>query len=129
MDKKKLLLIDDEKDNLRLLEVILNNEGFAVHAFSSGCDGLEAYIKAKGNFDAVILDLMMPAVSGWDFIRIVDSLIEANVFPPREHVIVVSAIDSYSKLSLLAGAKCVDQVHRKPLDMEEFLPKLHRLVS
>lgn len=59
----KILLVDDEKDIVEFLQYNLEAEGFDV---ISAFNGEEALIKAKENPDLVILDVMMPKLSGYD---------------------------------------------------------------
>ncbi len=58
----KILVIDDEKILVKGIKFNLENEGYEVEV---GYDGEEAVEKAKnGNFDLLILDLMMPKIDG-----------------------------------------------------------------
>lgn len=58
----KILVVDDEKVLVKGIKFNLENEGYQVEA---GYDGEEAVEKARsGNFDLIILDLMMPKIDG-----------------------------------------------------------------
>ena len=71
MTKKKVLVIDDEKSIRFIIENTLKNE-FDVVSFSGGQEGLD-YLEA-GNFpDMIICDLMMPELSGFDFLERIKS--------------------------------------------------------
>ncbi len=60
--KKKILIIEDDKDIVKLLRHYLEKENFAVEDASGGFDGLK---KAKAEkFDLLILDLMLPEMDG-----------------------------------------------------------------
>jgi len=61
--KKKVLVVDDEKDILDLLKYNLVKEGFDVQTASNGAEALQ---KAAAKPDLVILDLMMPVLDGFD---------------------------------------------------------------
>ena len=64
---KKILVVDDKKELLTLLKQYLSQEGFEI---STACDGREAlYAARQQNPDLIILDLMMPEMSGYEFIR------------------------------------------------------------
>jgi len=61
--KKKVLVVDDEKDILDLLKYNLVKEGFDVQTASNGAEALQ---KAAAKPDLVILDLMMPVLDGFE---------------------------------------------------------------
>ena len=65
----KLLLIDDETDVHEIVELMLAKEGFEVLSTSSGDEGLRMVHEEK--FDVILLDLLMPGMSGKDFLRII----------------------------------------------------------
>ncbi len=68
MDKKKILVVDDEPDIVELVSYNLKKEGFEA---SSASDGEEALARIKkGNFDFLILDLMLPGIQGMELCRI-----------------------------------------------------------
>ena len=64
MNKAKILVADDIKQNVKLLRVILTASGFdVVEAY----DGEEALEKAKSeNPDLILLDIMMPKLTGYE---------------------------------------------------------------
>lgn len=64
---QKILVIDDEADLLRLLQVRLESQDYSVELAASGLEGLK---KAKENLPSVILlDLMMPGMDGFEVCR------------------------------------------------------------
>ena len=60
----KILLIDDNESNLFLVNAMLKPKGYLVTAVNSGRKGLDLLMNEK--FDAVLLDLQMPDISGYD---------------------------------------------------------------
>jgi two-component system, OmpR family, response regulator VicR len=60
---KKILYIEDDKDIAEAVRLILQNSGFHSEIVHSGKDGLK---KAKENFDIILLDIMLPDMSGWE---------------------------------------------------------------
>jgi two-component system, OmpR family, alkaline phosphatase synthesis response regulator PhoP len=64
--KKNILVVDDEKDIIDLLSYNLSKEGFAVITARNGKEALE---KVKQKPDLIILDLMMPEMSGLQVIQ------------------------------------------------------------
>lgn len=68
MHTKNILVVDDEPDLADLVSYNLKKEGFEV---SSASDGEEALKKIrKGNFNLIILDLMLPGIQGMELCRI-----------------------------------------------------------
>lgn len=65
----KILLVDDEKRILEVLEAYLEREGYEIHCADNGIDALK---KAKTiNPDLIVLDLMLPDISGEEVCRLV----------------------------------------------------------
>ena len=62
-----ILLVDDDVKLCRLIREYLEPLGYAVTAAHTGPEGLEA--AAKGQFSAVILDVMLPGMNGFDVLR------------------------------------------------------------
>jgi len=63
----KILVVDDEVDTLKLMEITLKQEGYTVLKATTGEACLE--IAAAENPDLIILDLMMPQLSGLDVLK------------------------------------------------------------
>ncbi|HWB21468.1 MAG TPA: response regulator transcription factor [Gaiellaceae bacterium] len=64
---RRVLLVDDEPDIVAPLSYALRAEGFDVEAAGDGEDALEAAL--RGNYDVVVLDLMMPGMQGTEVCR------------------------------------------------------------
>jgi DNA-binding response OmpR family regulator len=65
----KILLVDDERRIIEVLEAYLEREGYEIHSADNGIDALK---KAKSiNPDLIILDLMLPDISGEEVCRLV----------------------------------------------------------
>ena len=65
--KGKVLVVDDEKSIVRLLQSIIERRGFEVVTASDGADGLE--IALKGGFVLIILDLVLPGMEGLELLE------------------------------------------------------------
>ena len=63
MDKKSILVIDDDRNILAIIEMYLKKEGCTVTTCERGDTALEAFHKAKP--DLVVLDVMLPGMDGW----------------------------------------------------------------
>ena len=69
MQKRKIIVVvDDEKDILELLEFYLSREGYVVTCFSSGEEALYSISRTKP--DLIILDLMLPGKDGFEVVEI-----------------------------------------------------------
>lgn len=64
---RKILAVDDDRVNLRILAGILGSEGYAITQASSGEQAIEKY--AKDPPDLVLLDVMMPGIDGFETCR------------------------------------------------------------
>ena len=115
----KLLLIEDD-DNLReVLEKRLKEEGFVVESADNGEDGL--YLGREFDFDAAIIDLGLPKVSGMEVIQTLRK--EEKSYP----ILVLTAPGSWQDkvLGLDAGA---DDYLVKPFHFPELLARVNALV-
>ena len=63
----KLLVVEDEKSTASYLEQGLAEHGFVVDLAADGTDG--GHLALTGNYDLVVLDLMLPGRSGWEIIK------------------------------------------------------------
>ena len=64
---RRVLVIDDEPAVLRVLALLLERNGFAVESASNARDGLT--LLAEKGFDVILSDIIMPELSGLDFLR------------------------------------------------------------
>lgn len=79
MNNKKILIVDDERDIVALVSYNLKKEGFSV---SSAFDGEEALKKIRsGEFNLIILDLMLPGISGIELCRILKNDPQTSSIP------------------------------------------------
>lgn len=67
MEKKKILLVDDEIDFLQLLKLRLEANDYNVITAMNGKDALEEFKREKP--DMLILDVMMPEINGLEVLR------------------------------------------------------------
>jgi two-component system phosphate regulon response regulator PhoB len=79
LKQQTILVVDDEEDILELLEYNLTKEGFRVVKVSSGEDAMEA--ARKGKPDLVVLDLMLPGLSGLEVCKALKRDSQTAVIP------------------------------------------------
>jgi DNA-binding response OmpR family regulator len=89
---KRILAVDDDADILRLIERILTREQYEVVTADNGAQALEM-IKQQ-SFDAVLLDIMMPGVDGFEVSRKLRQGNKKNLAP----VIFITARDDSGAL-------------------------------
>src|SRR5688500_19369225 len=122
MNKKKILIVDDEDDILHFLELVLREKGYDV-ATASG--GHEALTKAQlERPDLVLLDIMMPQMDGWEVLK----LLRVDEATAQIPVAMVSArTDPKDRVQgLQEGA--VDYIC-KPFALEDLLAKVDAIFS
>ncbi len=112
--KKKILVIDDSSTNVVLLNAILLQRGYEViTAFSAR----EAFrLLEKGSPDLILLDLLMPEVSGIDFLEQIKQKKALKNIP----VVIVSAVGSKENVSITHELGAVSFIN-KPVNIEELL--------
>jgi twitching motility two-component system response regulator PilG len=67
MQKKRILIIEDEESLLKLETILLTVKGYAVSGVSSGKAALEKL--SEESFDLVLLDIMLPDIDGFEVCR------------------------------------------------------------
>ena len=109
-----ILVAEDDRGIQSLLTTILSREGFDVDCVDDGAEALQR-LEVK-RYDAVLLDLMMPNLSGGDVIRVLAD----RGHDALSRVIVITA-------SAMHEATAVDRlpVLRKPFDINELRTHVH----
>ncbi len=80
----RLLVVDDEQDVRDVLRLILCRMGYDVQAVASGPEAISLFLAADQKFDAVLMDLRMPGMDGWECRR------ELTRIRPNVPVVLVS---------------------------------------
>ena len=122
-EKKKVLCIEDEREMIDLIKLILERRGFEVLGALGGKEGLEVIRREMP--DLILLDLMMPEVDGWEVYRQMKADEQLKDIP----VIVVTAkAQSIDKVLGLHIAK-VDDYVTKPFGPQELLKSINKVLA
>ena len=116
--KKKILVVDDEPDQLAYISTLLKDNGYDVVTASDGRKALKTARREKP--DLVILDIMMPDQTGTDFNRKLSRDKDLKDTP----IIVVSGLS----VRYLAVKKA-EAVFDKPIDPDEFLAAVKKALA
>lgn len=118
----RILVVDDEPHIRRVLEVVLEAEGFEVMLASDGAEGLVAV--RNGRVDLVILDLLMPGASGLDVLAEIRSDAETADTP----VIILTAKgqDADREAAFAGGA---DDFMTKPFSPRKLIARIHEILG
>ena len=119
--QKKILFIDDETINLDFFDVMLTKLGFIVEKAKDGVEGLEKLKRFLP--DLVLLDNIMPRMSGWEFTRIVKSDPKYKDIP----IVMFSALDDV-KDKIEGFELGVDDYITKPFNFSEVLARIRAVL-
>jgi len=118
-EQLRILAVDDEPLNLRLLEAVLTPHGHTVVPAASGQECLD--VLAHDRVDLVLLDVVMPGIDGYEVCRRIRAD-ERTAYLP---VVMLTASDGQQRVAALeAGA---DDFVRKPFDRSELLARVASL--
>ena len=114
----RILVVEDELDLQRALVRALRDEGYAVDSANDGEDG---FFNAKNtDYDAVILDVMMPRMDGWEVIKQLRKI-------KRTPVLMLTARDQ-SRDRVKGLDSGADDYVVKPFDLPELLARLRAII-
>jgi DNA-binding response OmpR family regulator len=118
----KVLLVDDEKSILMMLEVNFRAAGFDVVTATSGAGALEMAVTARP--DAVVLDLGLPDVDGWKVVKRLRELDGVASTP----IVVLSGTDRNDAL-VRGYASTVEAYVTKPVEPDELVQIVRRVLA
>src|SRR5690349_9504106 len=118
---KRILLVDDEKLNIELLEGMLIALG---HECETARDGNEALARFHDGIDLILMDVMMPGMDGFDTVR----SIRAGTVCPDVPIIMVTALTSKEDRLNAVNAGANDYI-AKPVDRTELKIRVAALLK
>lgn len=117
--KRAILVVDDDADIRAIFTAVLEGEGYRVTEAENGEIALKA-VRNGGKPDLILLDLMMPVLSGFELLEMVlDGDPDLNAVP----IFVVSAFGEPPKNDGQHGG--VKRCFCKPIDMSTLLTAVH----
>jgi PleD family two-component response regulator len=116
-----ILIIDDSSTNQVLLEAILHEEGYETVTAFGAKEAFRVIEKQRPNL--ILLDLLMPEISGFEFLKDLKGNKETKDIP----VIVVSAVGSRENIDICMQEGAAD-FFSKPIDIAYFIDKVKRYI-
>ena len=117
----KILIVDDQKANIQLLEMMLSSAGY-LSVFSTMDPTAVCALHRNNQYDLILLDLLMPQMDGFQ-VMYARKEIEEGI-PPS--VLVVTAQPGHKLRAMQAGAK---DFISKPFDNSEMLTRIHYMLE
>ena len=122
-----ILLAEDNELNMEIAEFVLQNEGADVTKAWDGQEAVELFRNSEsGEFDVILMDIMMPIMNGYEATKIIRSLDreDAKVIP-----IIAMTANAFTEDRIRAKEAGMDEHVAKPVDVELLLKVIHKLVK
>jgi DNA-binding response OmpR family regulator len=121
--RKKILVVDDEADLTMLCNLALEYHGFKVDTFNDPQEALSNY--KPGYYDLVILDIKMPKMDGFELYD------EIKKKDEKAKICFLTASELYYEEFRKRKYNAIDKnlFIRKPIENEELLKKINRIIS
>ena len=124
MDKKKRILIVDDDDQIsRMYTTLLEIKGFATSRVNNGEDALAVVLEFKP--DLILLDVMMPKISGFDVADILHNTADTKEIP----IIMLSALGGKEDRERAAASGIVYYYVKTEIDTESIAKKIEEILS
>ncbi|WP_278320164.1 response regulator transcription factor [Inediibacterium massiliense] len=118
MNKRKILIVDDDIYICELIEMYLKKEGYEVCAAYDGVSAIEKFKEETPSF--VILDIMLPKIDGWDVCREIKKISNVPI------IMLTAKGDTFDKvLGLKLGA---DDYMVKPFEPRELMARVEAVL-
>lgn len=120
---KKILIVEDEEILLNLLHKKLINAGYEVDIAKNGKEGLEKFLAKKP--DIVLLDILMPIMGGFEFMKELGKHKEAKGVP----IVIISNSGQPVELSEAQKLGATDWLVKAEFDPQEVLDKVMKHIG
>jgi len=123
MKQPRILVIDDSTTNIVLLEAILTEKGYQIE---TALNAREAFMRIEKQIpDLILLDLLMPKVSGFDFLE----QLRKDEKTRKTPVIVISAISTDEESTRKINDLGTVDFLRKPIDIQYLVKRVDEILS
>jgi len=119
---KKILVIEDNENNLYLIRFILENNGFEVLEARDGSEGLELAIQKSP--DLIMVDIQLPDISGLE----VTKRIRASEFGASIPIVAITSYAMAGDKENALSAGCSGYIE-KPIDPENIIAEINNYLS
>ena len=122
-----ILLAEDNELNMEIAEFLLQNEGAYVTKAWNGQEAVELFRKSEaGEFDAILMDVMMPVMNGYEATKRIRSLDRADA---KKVPIIAMTANAFTEDRIRAKEAGMDEHIVKPIDVELLIKVIHKLVE
>ena len=122
-----ILLAEDNELNMEIAEFMLQNEGADVTKAWNGQEAVELFRKSEpGEFDVILMDIMMPVMNGYEATKMIRSLDREDA---KEVPIIAMTANAFTEDRIKAKAAGMDEHVAKPVDVELLIKVIHKLMK
>ena len=122
-----ILLTEDNELNMEIAEFMLQNEGADVEKAWNGQEAVELFKKSEpGEFDVILMDIMMPVMNGYEAAKMIRSLEREDA---KKVPIIAMTANAFTEDRIRAKEAEMDEHVAKPVDVELLIKVIHRLVE
>ena len=122
-----VLLAEDNELNMEIAEFVLQNEGAEVTKAWNGQETVELFRKSEaGEFDVILMDIMMPVLNGYEAARRIRSLDREDA---KKIPIIAMTANAFTEDRIRAKEAGMDEHVAKPVDAELLIKVIHKLVK
>ena len=122
-----ILLTEDNELNMEIAEFMLQNEGADVEKAWNGQEAVELFKKSEpGEFDVILMDIMMPVMNGYEAAKIIRSLEREDA---KKVPIIAMTANAFTEDRIRAKEAEMDEHVAKPVDVELLIKVIRKLVK